>query len=139
MILFSDLGLSWAFLEHVLTLPLTTQCVVPALSLIFRFISVRCIGTSDYHRRRWRRRAPRHASSTTPNRHTRARATLAVRGSRPQRCHRKRTVTNINLPFFLCAACQNGLDHRRRSGTVIVRSWSIFPLLLRFLKVCNNS
>lgn len=30
--------------------------------------------------------------------------------------HCKRTVINLALPFFLCAARQNGLDHRRRSG-----------------------
>jgi len=49
-----------------------------------------------------------------------------------QRCHRKHIVTNISLPFFLCAACQNGLDHRRWSGIVIIRSYLIVP----FAKIC---
>lgn len=48
----------------------------------------------------------------------------------------KRIVTNLLFPFSLCAACQNGLDHRRRSGIPSRRS-----RLISLLKsvICNDS
>lgn len=43
----------------------------------------------------------------------------------------KRIVTNLVLPFSLCAARQNGLDHRRRSGISRPRPIATRSLLLR--------
>lgn len=42
-------------------------------------------------------------------------------------CHYKRIVTNLVLSFSLCAARQNGLDHRRRSGITVSSISRLIP------------
>jgi len=46
---------------------------------------------------------------------------------RRRRRRRRKCTAVINLPFFLCAARQNGLDHRQRSG---IRSLINHPIKL---------
>lgn len=46
--------------------------------------------------------------------------------------HYKRIVTNLLLSFSLCAARQNGLDHRRRSGITVSSISRLIYLLLRW-------